>query len=341
LDGLVTVHVAIRVDGGPDIGYGHLVRSNAVAEEIQSRNGQVSVATATPDVANDIIPAPDDILSLDSRSDPEVFCTWLDSEPVDVVFTDAYPVDTDYQRAIRDRVPLVIYQDDVRHIVCADALVNGNLYGASLEYEFTGPTPQRFQGPDYTPLRAEMRNLAAREPPWRERAERAIVTMGGSDVANLTPTVLTAFDGFDGRVDAIVGPGFSGEQETAIRTAAETVQATVHVARDPDDLPQRMFDADLAVATASTTTYELLALGTPIVSCPVVDNQRRLASSLDERDAATVLGQEAGEEEFRRAITTLVDDPALRRRHRNRGRQLVDGRGVERIVDVLEDVVSK
>ena len=47
----------------------------------------------------------------------------------------------------------------------------------------------------------------------------------------------------------------------------------VHVVRDPPDLPERMFQADFAVTTASTTTYELLALGTPIISIPVADNQ--------------------------------------------------------------------
>lgn len=48
-----------------------------------------------------------------------------------------------------------------------------------------------------------------------------------------------------------------------------------------------MFQADIAVSTANTT-YELLALGTPFVSVPVVANQESIAGALRERDTASV-----------------------------------------------------
>jgi len=85
------------------------------------------------------------------------------------------------------------------------------------------------------------------------------------------------------------------------------------------------------VSTASSTTYELLALGTPIVSIPVVDNQEPIATALRTRNTAIVLEQE-DEDAFRRAIETYVIDPQLRREYRKRGRTLVDGAGSERTV---------
>lgn len=39
------MHVVIRADGGPDIGYGQLIRTNALAEELLSREHEVSVAS--------------------------------------------------------------------------------------------------------------------------------------------------------------------------------------------------------------------------------------------------------------------------------------------------------
>jgi spore coat polysaccharide biosynthesis predicted glycosyltransferase SpsG len=155
--------------------------------------------------------------------------------------------------------------------------------------------------------------------------------MGGSDIANLTPTVVRAFDGFDIHVDTIVGPGFSDTQEQSIRAAAEEVSAEFSVARDPSDLVERMFQADFAVSTSSSTTYELLALGTPIISVPVADNQEPIARSLRKRDAAGVLEQGVDREEFKNSIQTYVSSPELRRTYRNLGQQLVDGRGTERI----------
>jgi spore coat polysaccharide biosynthesis predicted glycosyltransferase SpsG len=159
--------------------------------------------------------------------------------------------------------------------------------------------------------------------------------MGGSDIINQTPTVIRAFDGFDLHIDAIVGPGVSEIQEQAIRTTSEDVSARVRVKRDPDDLAERMFQADFAVSTASSTTYELLALGTPIVSIPVADNQALIATALRECDAATVLDRDAEEDVFHRAIEEYISDETLRRKRRKLGRKLVDGKGTKRVANII------
>jgi spore coat polysaccharide biosynthesis predicted glycosyltransferase SpsG len=100
-----------------------------------------------------------------------------------------------------------------------------------------------------------------------------------------------------------------------------------------------MFEADFAVSTSSSTTYELLALGTPTVSIPVADNQESIASALREHDAATVLKRGAGKDAFRGAIEEYVTNPTLRRKHRERGCNLVDGRGTERVAKKLLNFV--
>jgi spore coat polysaccharide biosynthesis predicted glycosyltransferase SpsG len=143
--------------------------------------------------------------------------------------------------------------------------------------------------------------------------------------------VVRAFDGFELRVDAVVGPGCSDSQQQAVRTAATETDADVHVARDPDDLVERMLAADIAVSTASTATYELLALGTPLVSIPVVDNQEPIATALRQRDAATVLQRGGGEGAFRSAVEMYLNGPELRLKRRQQGRKLVDGNGTKRI----------
>jgi UDP-2,4-diacetamido-2,4,6-trideoxy-beta-L-altropyranose hydrolase len=330
----------LRVDGGETIGYGHLVRSGALAAELLACGHTISVVTTTPQPARAIFPAGVDIIELPTRGDPKPFVERLETVTPDVVFADAYPVDTEYQRAIRDRIPLAVLQDDARYAVCADLFVNRNLYASDLDYEFVGQKPEMCLGTDYVLLRNEIRNYAADEPPWRDQPERALVTMGGSDIANLTPTVVRAFDGLDIHVDAIVGPGCSESQERGIREGARASSAEVHVHRDPDDLAERMFQADFAVSTASSTTYELLALGTPIVSIPVADNQEPIASALRDREAATVLTQESEKGGFRNAIVEYMRNSELRRGRQSYGRELIDGRGTERVADAIAKVTS-
>jgi spore coat polysaccharide biosynthesis predicted glycosyltransferase SpsG len=325
------MHLAIRADGGPDIGYGHLLRSNALAEEFLTRNHKVTVATTRPQPAQAVFPDAVEVIEISSRGDPGPFVSWLNANQPDAVFTDSYPADTKYQQTVRNRVPLAVLQDDDRHAICADLFINGNLYATDLDYEFVGDAPKTCLGADYVFLRSEIRNRVGDEPPWRERPERALITMGGSDIANLTPRIVRAFDGFELAVDAIVGPGFSKQQEQEVRDAATKVTADVMVVRDPEDLPERMFEADFAVSTSSTTTYELLALGTPIISCPVVDNQEPIAAALRERNVATVVIPEERRETFSGAIETYVIDSKLRRERAETGRMLVDALGTERV----------
>jgi len=333
------MHLAIRADGGPDIGYGHLSRSSAVAEEYLNRGHTITVATTTLQPAQEIFPDEVRTTSLPSRSDPAPFVNWLDKAIPNAVFTDAYPVDTEYQRAILDRVPLAVLQDDARHAVCADLFVNGNLYATDLDYEFVGGKPETCLGGDYVLLRSEIRNRTVNDPPLREDPERAIVTMGGSDIANLTPTIVAAFEGIDLIVDVIVGPGFSRTQEQDIRKAARNVTAEIDISRDPDNLVERMYQADFAVSTASSTTYELLALGTPIVSVPVADNQQLIADVLCDRNLATVIDKkDANLEKIRDAIIEYIKNTSIRRRRRSCGMAIVDAKGTERIYENINRV---
>ena len=330
------MHLTIRADGGPDIGFGHLVRTGALATCLLGRGHSVTYATTTPAQVRSLCPDRADVLPLESRGNPDPFSEWLSASGTDAVVTDAYPVDTAYQRTIRRSAPLCVIQDDDRHAVCADVFVNGNLYATELDYDYVGVEPEWCLGPDYLLLREEIATLASREPPFRNPPERAIVTMGGSDVAGLTPDVVRAFDGLDLAVDVVVGPGFSNEDE--IRAAAARTDVTANVIRNPPDLPERMFTADIGVSACGSTTYELLALGTPFVCIPVADNQSTLATVLDERNAATVLPRGAGTAEVGRALETLFTDDELRGRRRRDGRALVDASGTGTLSETLTDL---
>lgn len=321
----------IRADGGPKIGYGHLVRTGALASELLVSGDGVTYATTTPESVEKVCPDACSVVTLETRRDAEDFLSALDRDP-DATVIDSYVADATYQRAVREVSPLIVLSDTER-TVCADILVNGNLYASELSYETVGDDPELCLGTDYVLLRDRITTLAASEPPWREQVERAIVVMGGSDSARMTPTVVRAFDGTRVSVDAVVGPGCTESQHREVEAAADDVDAPVTIHRDPPDIPRLLFEADLGVSTASTTTYELLALGTPIVSLPVVENQERIASVLDERDLATVLSRTQTTEKISGAIAEYVSDSSLRRTRRDNGRALVDGRGSRRVAN--------
>ena len=333
------MHVVIRADGGPEIGYGHLVRTSALASELLKRSHDVTYATITPEHVREVCPNGVRTELLPARDDPTPLREFV-RDHADVTVTDSYLVDGAYQQRLRDVSPLVVIADDARHAIAADVLVNGNLYGADLEYEVIGPQPEWCLGPDYLLLRSAITDYASKDPPWRETPKRAIVTMGGSDVAGMTSIVIRAFDEFKIQVDTIVGPGVPPGQRELIKETATSISADIRVIRDPDDLPKRMFQSDFAVTTASTTTYELLSLGTPMISVPVTESQELIARSLQTQDLATVLDYNPRVEDVSSAIGRYVANNKLRKDRRTRGRDLIDGQGVIRITDLIETHVA-
>jgi spore coat polysaccharide biosynthesis predicted glycosyltransferase SpsG len=91
-----------------------------------------------------------------------------------------------------------------------------------------------------------------------------------------------------------------------------------------------MFQADLAVSATGTTSYELLALGTPTIGIPQVDNQIPIVETLAERGAMVHLPLRRINE-LGKKLETMVSDSEKRKSIRLRGRALVDAHGTERV----------
>jgi spore coat polysaccharide biosynthesis predicted glycosyltransferase SpsG len=107
------MHVAFRVDGGPQIGYDHLIWLGSLAEELDNRGHAITVATTTPRPAQGVFPDSTTAVKLQSRGNPEPIVEWLETITNDIVFTDTYPVDitinrrfeTGFARGVTGRYP--------------------------------------------------------------------------------------------------------------------------------------------------------------------------------------------------------------------------------------------
>jgi len=234
---------------------------------------------------------------------------------------------------VRAAVPLAVVDDDARHAVCADWLINGNLYAASLDYETVGPPPTWCLGPRYALVRQAV--VAARDA---QPSGRAVITFGGSDLAGLTPMAVTACAELGVPADAVVGPGV--EETVADGTTAAASGGDIRVVRAPDDLPTRLAGASFVLTTASSTVHECLTVGTPIIAAVVAANQRPIATRLAADGLAIVLDAPVRDRDLRGALRTMATRRSFRDRFVARGADLVDGGGAAWVVARLEERVG-
>jgi len=333
------MHVAVRADGGPSLGFGHLVRTARLADALVARGHEVSYLTSTPAATSSVVPADVTVESLRNGTPGEAgidaLLPRIRDGAFDALVLDVGGVPLEVQRRLTETdVSLALVVDDTGGTVCCDLLHNGHVYASPTDYEWVGTEPTWCVGGEFVVLDRALSDLARQTPPWRDRPAHALITMGGSDVRGTTPSAVRAFDELPVAVDVVVGPGF--ENGAAIRTAARESDCKVTLHSDPPDMASLMFRADLAVTALGITAYELLALGTPLVGLVQAPDQRPKARALREADAALVLDPDAGSRRIHRAVSSLVADPDRRRSLRERGRALVGADGCERFADAIE-----
>jgi len=352
-------HLAIRADGSSGIGYGHLVRTGVLAQKFLKHNHQVTYLTRTPSTVSDVCPNEIDIYQIEEEEIKDTL-RWLERVAPDVLLTDSYNVDTEYQKRLVDSASLLAtITDDTRFTLCSDMNINGNVHAPELDYEWVEEKPDMLLGTDYLLMREEFQQLADKTPPWRDSPDRALITFGGSDMNNATPDIIHAFDGFGVVVDVIIGPGFTNQDK--IQKAARRTDAEFNLLEDPDNLPQLMFNSDFAVSAGGSTVYELLLTGTPVVGIPQSNNQVPIIERLSSKGAILPVGVDASTstnsgdsaekiqlldvhasnitEQSKTAIKRMVSDTQSRREFRDYGMSLVDGKGVDRIYHQMKQLI--
>lgn len=347
--------LVIRADASSRIGTGHVMRMLALAQAAADRGSRtVFVCAEIPEALEArlrkegfpveriaaVAGTPGDAattvdIARRHRGTPDAKA-WI--------VTDGYAFDATYQGALRNAGFRVMVIDDYNHLPAydCDLLVNQNIGAEELRYAFRSPA-RRMPGPRFAMLRREfraaMKQVRATARPARPgEPVRVLVTMGGADIHHMTGKVLHALSGLNDRafhVRAVVGAAYPDFD--ALVAALPAGPHRLECLRNVENMPELMQWADLAVTAAGSTCWELLGLGVPMLVVVVAENQARIGRLLGERGIATDLGwyDAWSDERFVGEVRRLTADPARIDRFREAGRRLVDGDGVDRLLDAM------
>ncbi len=151
-----------------------------------------------------------------------------------------------------------------------------------------------------------------------------LITLGGSDAENVTGKVVEALKLLPD-INALIVVGGSNPHLVSLQTTIPGPSSSFRLVVDAKNMPYLMAWANVAVAAGGSTVWELAFMGLPTLVLLLADNQRGVVASMD-------AGQVARRTEPGRIHNDLIHfiaNPELRRQMSARGRELVDGQGVE------------
>ncbi len=309
-----------------------------LAERVQSEGFGLIRISAEPGSAEDIRQTLENSIRLSSDLCPLSSDLWI--------VIDGYQFGLEYQRAVRKAGCKLLLIDDYNHqseYEC-DILLNQNINAAELNYKIN-PDARLLLGTDYAMLRHEFFQGVKETFPNIGKTQQAptqsvpsignniLVTLGGADPDNVTLKVIKALQQIDlpqMYIKVIVGP--ANPHLEALKNSASHSTFDFRLLTDVRDMSGLMHWSDLAVSAAGSTCWELCCLGVPFVTLVLAENQVGLAEGLSERGVAICLGENPSVSQIAATVQTLAKSAGYRADCSARGRALVDGFGVLRIL---------
>ncbi|MCD8039666.1 MAG: UDP-2,4-diacetamido-2,4,6-trideoxy-beta-L-altropyranose hydrolase [Lachnospiraceae bacterium] len=344
----------IRADGNAEIGMGHIMRCLSIAEavcEIKSGSNEKPVFLTADSGCADLIRERGfavEILGTDFRdmhSELPVLKRLLPKERALVILVDSYQADSGYFDMLNGISELVhtACLEDMGQPYPAELLINYNIYAPVLSGCYrTGKKPlATLLGAEYIPLRKAFREDA--EYKVRDNVTNVMIITGGSDPYFASDAFLSAFLAEQKlSPDKITWHIVSGPFNAFADRLREKYRCyeNVIIHEGLKDLKPLMKECDVALTAAGSTVYELSAPGVPMLVFYFAENQRQGAQELARRTDIVNAGCFCDDAEavVQRAALTLrkcVSDRNYRELLHRQERELVDGKGAERIAAAL------
>ena len=266
--------ICFRADAGVQTGYGHFIRTLALADMLKDDFDCVFYTVdPSPYQLQELQKVcPHVVLKAEIRLEDFLDCL----VGTETVVLDNYFYTSDYQQKIKARGCRLICIDDMhdRHYY-ADIVIN-HAYGSHLEDYSAEPYTQVCLGLPYALLRKPfLENRPA------IRRDHILVNYGGSDIYNLTCKVLATLSEElkPFTVDVITGDAFSAKEE--LEALQRSHPATVlHKGISAEQMCSLMQSARIAFLPASTVLWEAVFCGCKIIYGYYIDNQTDICKNV-------------------------------------------------------------
>ena len=314
----------LRADASASIGAGHVARMVAYAERAVARGWEVAFAGQV-DNAEWLA------TRFDELSVPCVPTVLGDFGDFDAVVVDHYGLGELREEVNGAGALLVSIEDGVFGRRAADLVVDCAFAPGPRPDDGSG---ELLRGAEYAPLRETVLRAREKRRGRDERADRPRVTVvlgGGTEWAGTVSALLHALR--DTGVPFVADVLVRGEPDIPEPSSGQEFR----VSAPGPGLLELLGETDFAISAAGVTLLELCCIGVPTGVVRLVENQAAgYRAALDLGLAAGLGSATALDEDVVETLTALLQNFSVRRRFSGTAMSLVDGQGVDRVLDRLD-----
>jgi len=336
--------IAFLAESSPQIGTGHIKESFSLIQRAQA-NGIATETWINGETPRGLLEqAPCQLYVVDgfSRERLGEIGAKLRGRGARLVVTNFRRVNNDQVRVLRDCGLRVACVDDLgnRHLDC-DLIINPSIVTNYHRYSSNNPDFRLHAGPAYLMLAPEYQELHGIERHFAGPVHSIVVAMGGIDRPGTTVRIVESL--LDWRQDVtchiILGAGFKFSAELQSNLSAQE-DGRFYIYENLPSLASMLFAADIGFTGGGNTLYEMACVGTPALVLFDEEHEGEQGKALQDQGSARCLGHgpHVPPEQIRQALEEF-DDPQRRELSAKAGRSLVDGKGVERVFDLLMELV--
>lgn len=251
----------------------------------------------------------------------------------------AYDVIVTDLREIQNEQLLRIKKVFQGKIICLDewgnrflnchAIVN-NMADRSF-WDYKDSTARIYAGAQYLILNSALRNYHEKKKVISQEIRNVVITMGGVDSNNNTQKIYDIIKEIDSikTINIVLGGGYRNEEK--IRQSVETdLRCVVH--KDIDYLFELIYDADVAFCAGGNTMYEIACIGTPAIVVPTMPHEEINGRAFQRAGFGHVFVRD----DMKEILPFMLSfDQKMRAQMSGCGKKLIDGNGVERVLQII------
>ncbi|SFQ26528.1 hypothetical protein [Parafilimonas terrae] len=337
---MATSTYLFRFDAGAQHGLGHFSRSIAIAKQLLNNKPDAEIiilSAATAYMREKKNELPFRTILVDEINENIVLNYVKNIRPGVLFFDKLEELNKNTITALQDYTKLILFHNYSRYVTWADVIIMPAAHIDINDLRFQhvpdkGPA-KIYAGPDYVVMNEAALQL---RPLFkiRNKANTVAVTTGGSDPKGVMISLLEKID-FKKFNDInfifFIGDDFLHKEKLNNYTNITNAKFL------PFDM-KAITTCDIVISTFGVTTYELLYTGMPVISVGHAATNAKGSKYLAANyNCILDIGHidDIKENELNSAINLLIQDADTRVRLHQTGRNLIDGKGAERVCDII------